>query len=124
MAVRAGYEFSYTQTCGSISSESTGNFVWASLARQIKPLMTIGISDNYALQSLTASASGTSRSSPRTKLPGRLSLVSQYRVHLLDLRRGTGLLHDLDQHDSELSLCEGGGQDVSPGACGPRPGSG
>ena len=38
MAVKGGYEFSYSQTSGATSSESTGNLIWASLARQVGPI--------------------------------------------------------------------------------------
>ena len=62
MAVKAGYEFSYSQisgsqssgdpTAGDVSGQSTGNLMWASFARRIGPAATVGLSSAYALQTL------------------------------------------------------------------------
>lgn len=74
MAVRAGYELSFSETSGSISSESTGNLFWASLARQLTPLARGGVSSTYSLQSLNGARIWNGSLFTTYELPTRLSL--------------------------------------------------
>jgi hypothetical protein len=74
MAVKAGYELSHSNTSGVSTNESTGNLLWASIARQVGPLRTVGVSTSYALQTLGNSRIWNISLFTAYELPGRLSL--------------------------------------------------
>jgi hypothetical protein len=50
--VKAGYEFSFTDTSSPSSSDSTGHLVWASIARRIGPLASVGLSTSHVWQTI------------------------------------------------------------------------
>lgn len=82
MTVKAGYELSHSnttgttsnQSIGTASNETTGNLVWASIARQIGPLRAVGISTSYQLQTLDSTRIWNVSLFTAYELPGRLSL--------------------------------------------------
>jgi hypothetical protein len=82
--VRGGYEFTYSNTPGSSSSSSsiegiqfgteTSNLVWASLSRQLNPLLTGGVSASYSWLSLDSARIGNLSVFATYMLTDRLSL--------------------------------------------------
>lgn len=90
MAAKAGYEFSHFRTSGVTADESTGNLVWASIARQFGPIRSIGISTSYALQSLENTRIWNVSLFSAYELAGRLSLSGSLGFALLSSdARGT-----------------------------------
>jgi hypothetical protein len=85
-AIRAGYEFSYSNTSGATAGDatvgstgdSTGdvaiNLIWASVSRQLTAAMTGGISGTYSLLSLDSARIWNVALFSTYDLPGRLSL--------------------------------------------------
>lgn len=82
-AARAGYEFSHTQTSGASGTESTGHMIWASVARQLGSLTSVGASGSYVLQSLDSTRIGNMWLFTTYELPGRLSLAGSLGYSLL-----------------------------------------
>jgi len=74
MAVKAGYEFSHSNTFGATSNESTGNLVWASLARQLGTSNAVGVSTSYSRQTLDSTRIWNISVFTAYELPGLLSL--------------------------------------------------
>ena len=74
MTFKIGYEFSYSTTSGATSNDSTGNLVWLSLARQLTPLNSVGISTSYSTQTLDGTRIWNPSLFAVYQLPGRLSL--------------------------------------------------
>jgi hypothetical protein len=97
IAAKAGYEFSHfrtsgttasVRTSGTTASESTGNMVWASLARRISPFRSVGIATSYSLQSLDNTRIWNVSLFTAYELPGRLSLSGSLGVGLLSSDSG------------------------------------
>src|SRR5262249_50979242 len=79
MALKGGYEFSYTSVSGNTSSDTTsgdttGNLFWASIARQISPLGALGVSTSYQLQSARSTRIWNGSLFGAYELAGRLAL--------------------------------------------------
>jgi hypothetical protein len=79
MAVKGGYEYSYSNTTGTTTSGigpavTTGHLGWASIARQISSLRSVGIQGSYAVQSLQNTSIWNVSVFTALELPGRLSL--------------------------------------------------
>lgn len=79
LGARAGYELSISRTSGttenqSTENQSTGHLIWASLARQVSRLSSVGISTSYSFQSADNARIGNVSLFTTYELPGRLSL--------------------------------------------------
>jgi hypothetical protein len=88
VAVRAGYEFSQIHTSGLTTSDSTGHLIWASVARQISPLRSVGVSTSYSVQSLDNTRIGNVSLFTAYELPGRISLSGSLGVGFLSSDAG------------------------------------
>jgi len=80
---KAGYEFSHFSVPGGVPSESTGNLIWASIARQLSPLNSVGIWTSYSLQSFDNTRIWNTSLFAAYELPGRLSLSGSLGYGLL-----------------------------------------
>ena len=79
MALRGGYEFLYSTTTGSTTSDggslqTTGHLGWGSIARQISPLRTVGVQGSYSIQLLNNTRIWNASVFSALELPGRLSM--------------------------------------------------
>ena len=83
MTAKGGYEFSHSQTSGATGNESTGHLIWASVARQLGPLRSVGVSTSYSLQSLDSTRIWNVSLFSPYELPGRLSLSGSLGFSLL-----------------------------------------
>jgi hypothetical protein len=84
MALKAGYELSHFRTSDVTSSESTGNLIWGSVARQLTPLRSIGLSSSYSIQSLDNTRIWNVSLFTLYELAGRLFLSSSIGFSLLN----------------------------------------
>ena len=88
MTAKAGYELSHSQTSGATGNESTGHLIWASVARQLGPLRSVGVSTSYSLQSLDSTRIWNVSLFSPYELPGRLSLSGSLGFSLLSSDSG------------------------------------
>lgn len=88
MAARTGYEFSHARTSSANGIESTGHLIWASVARQIGPVKSVGISTSYSFQSLDSTGIGNISAFTAYELPGRLSLSASLGYGVLSSDAG------------------------------------
>jgi hypothetical protein len=88
MAVKAGYEFSSSRTTGATSSDSTGNLIWGSVARQVGPLRAVGLSTSYSFQTLDSTRIWNISLFTAYELTGRLSLSGSLGYSFLNSDSG------------------------------------
>jgi len=88
-AFKAGYEFSYSKSTGENADESTGNLVWASIARQIGPMRAVGLSASYSWQTLDSTRIWNISLFAAYELPGRLSLSASVGYSFLSSDAGS-----------------------------------
>jgi hypothetical protein len=83
MAVKVGYEFSSSRTTGDVSSDVTGNLIWASAARRVNPSTTIGVSGSYTLLTLDDARIWNASVFNTYELGNRFSMSSSAGVSVL-----------------------------------------
>jgi hypothetical protein len=88
MAVKGGYELSYSQVSGATSSDSTGNLIWAAFGRKLSSLATVGTSGTYSLQSFERTRIGNVSLFSTYELPARLSLSASLGYSVLNSKVG------------------------------------
>jgi len=88
MAAKAGYEFFHSSISGASSNDSTGHLIWASVARQIGPLRSVGVSTSYSFQSLDSTSIWNVSLFNAYELPGRLSLSGSLGYSVLSSDSG------------------------------------
>jgi hypothetical protein len=96
MIARAGYEFSDIQNSGALENQSTGNLFWASLARRVGRLTSVGISGSYSLQSFDSTRIGNISVFATYALPERLSVSASLGTSVLRSDSGDDALLTTD----------------------------